>query len=392
VTDRSNWAVLASCFAIAVGYNAYLIAPASVLPVLSDVYAIDRSAAALSISAAYVGWVLAQLPGGVVMDRFDNRALLAVGVLVLVVAGVAGPFAADYRQFLLWRVGGGATAVFIFTGGVNIVSQSFLAERRGVATSLFVVSAPIGFGIAQYGGPILAERIDWTAAFLAYPLGSAVALPAFLFVATEPVRSDERLDRNALVGALTDPAVLLVSAASFCTYAHFVFLNAWMPTYAGDVLGLSLAAAGGAAALVPLSGIVGRPLGGWLSDRAGVSRRQVLSASLALALPLLALLAVADSVPAFVALLVITGIAVQLGMGVYYAYVSEVASADTAGTSLAVLATFSIAGGLVSPLVAGWSVDAWGWPSAFALVGCLTALGLAFSVLAGRPGRRSRPS
>lgn len=379
----SEWITLLACFGISVGYNAYLIAPASILPLVAETFDVGAATAGLSISAAYLGWIVAQLPGGVALDRFDARGMLVGSVLVLAAAGVGGHLATTYPGVLLWRAVGGATAVFIFTGGVSVVSTVFDGPRRGLATSLFVASAPVGFGIAQFASPIAAGRLGWETAILLYPLLSLAALPAFVRVVREPIRNERRTDRGALARAFRSRAVLLVSAASGCVFAFFVFLNAWMPTYGESVLGLSLAVAGAASALVPLSGAVTRPLGGWLSDRVG-ARWPVVLGSLLLAVPPLALLTRVGSPLSFGALLAAAGGTIQLGIGVAYAYVRELADAEAAGMSLSILTTVSISGSLAAPVAAGWLVEAGGWGYTFGAAGGVAALGAVLIGLAAR--------
>lgn len=50
-----------------------MLAPASIVPLLVEHFDISKAAAGLSISAAVVGSVAIQLPGGYLMDRYDNR-------------------------------------------------------------------------------------------------------------------------------------------------------------------------------------------------------------------------------------------------------------------------------------------------------------------------------
>ncbi|MGM0605126.1 MAG: MFS transporter [Halobacteriota archaeon] len=367
--ERRPWGLLAACFLASVGYNAYLIAPASLLPLLASEYGISSAAAGWAISATYLGWLCLQLPSGILLDRIDNRHLIALGSAVLLVAAIGGWIATSYWGFLAWRIVGGATAVFLFTGGVNVVSASFSAAERGFASAVFVASAPIGFAVAQFGSPQIAASAGLPIALLAYPIVSVLSVPGVYYARSDPIRAETSLSSHEYRRVLTDRPTVLVSAASGGTFAFFVFLNSWMPTYGTDVLATSLVGAGAAAALLPLSGVAGRPIGGWLSDRIGRRRKPIVLLSLLLSLPALAALTITRSYGTFAVLLVAAGFCIQLSVGVYFVYVRELAVEGAAGTSLAILMTFSIGGALVAPVGGGWLIDQFGWQTAFVAIG-----------------------
>lgn len=374
--DGRPWLALAGCFLVATGFNAYLLSPAPLIPLLVGEFAVDKPTAGLAISAAYVPWLLLQLPGGLLLDRHDNRRLVYAGAAVLGVGAAAGAVVDTYPAYLATRVVGGSTAVFLWTGGVNIVTRVFPADSRALGTSLFVASAPLGLTVAQYAGPLVAAAWGWRAVNLVYPLVTLAGLPVFALALREPVRNRSRLSLGDFARAVRDPAVLAVSVASLFAYALFLFLNSWMPTYATEVLGVELAAAGAATALVPLSGLLARPGGGWLSDRLGRRRRPVVLLSFALAMPAILGLAMAGTLPTFGLALFLAGLASQLGIGVVYVYADELAGAGSGGTSLAVLTALSVSGSLVAPVAGGWVVDAISWSAAFWFAGGLALAGL----------------
>ncbi|MFB6123319.1 MAG: MFS transporter [Haloferacaceae archaeon] len=374
---RHAWVVLVACTALSLGFNAYTIAPASVLPRMAADFGIGEATAGLSISAVYLSWAVMGIPAGLLLDRYDNRRLVYVGVGIYVVSSVAGAGLQWYPAFLLARVGGGASAVFLWTANANIVRQAFPASIRAFGTSLFTASAPAGFALGQYAGPLVAARYGWRAVFFAYPVVTLAGAGLFALVVRRPVRNESAVSLAQFGETLKRPRVLAVSGASFCAYSVFLFLNSWMPAYATGRLGVDLAAAGAATALVPLSGVVARPGGGWLSDRLGGRRKAVIVAGFVLSTPVLVALTRVTDATAFATLLLGAGFFAQLGIGVFYVYVSELADAGTAGTSLAVLTTLSVLGSLVTPALTGWLVATVSWTAAFAYAVVLGVVGVA---------------
>ena len=371
------WLALAGCFLVAAGFNAYVFAPASIMPPFVAAFGIDKPAAGLSISVIFLAWVLVQIPSGYLLDRYDNRVLVWAGVAVFLVAAVSGLVAPTYPTFLATRFVGGATAVFLWTANANIVAQSFPPARRAVGTSLFVTSAPAGVTLAQAAGPPLSAVVGWRGVVAAYAVVTVCGLPLFVRALDTPIRNESTLSLSGFATALGDRRVLAIAVSSFCAYSLFVFFNSWMPTYATEVIGVGAGTAGALAALLPAMGLAARPGGGWLSDRIGGRRRPVIVAAFLLVVPALVAAAMATSVVGFAAALLLAGVGSQLGTGVFYVYVEEVSPAESGGTSLAVLMTLSIAGSLLAPVTAGWLVEAVSWGAAFGFGGLLAVGGIA---------------
>ncbi|MFC6942186.1 MFS transporter [Salinirubellus sp. GCM10025818] len=379
--NRRPWIALLGCFCMGAGFNTYLIAPASIIPLFAESFGIDKTAAGLSISVFFLSWGIANLPGGLVMDRRDNRHLVLGGTVVFVAACVATALAPNYTVFLAARLVGGATGAFLWTANANVVSRVFPEERLALGTSLFVASGPVGQAIAQFLGPILANAAGWRTLFFVYPTLAIVGVPILYFAVRDPVRSDEAVSLAQFGRTFRNPTILAVSLASACSFALFLFFNSWMPTYATEELGISIAAAGSAAALVPFAGIVARPGGGWISDRIEARRRPVIVASFVLSLPLIVAISVATSPLAFAALMLLTGASIQLAIGVYYVYASELAEPGTRGTCLAMVTSMSTFGALVAPAVGGWLIGNVSWTAgyAFAVLVGLAGIGLALA-------------
>ncbi|WP_411964418.1 MFS transporter [Haloferax sp. YSMS24] len=381
-TGWRTWGTLGSLFLVSAGFIAYAIAPASVLPLFMDTFAVEKPAASASISAVFLTWALLQIPGGYLLDRFDNRYPVFLGTGVFVLASVTGLLTDSYTVFLLTRLLSGASAVFIVVGSVNILGRILPENRKPIGLGIFIASPPFGVAIAQFSGPLIAERYGWQAAILVYTLVAVFGLVVSVALLRQPVRADGRVTLSQFVAALQNRSILFVSTASFCTYAIWTFLNTWMPTYGTEVLGIELVAAGAATALVPLAGIVSRPGGGWLSEKLGGRLQPVILTSFLASILFLYLLSSAPSPTTFAILLGLTGGAVNLAVGLYLVYVNTLADSSTQGTSLSVLLTFSQIGNLVAPLVGGWLIANVSWTAGFGFAAGLAVLGVILIVLA----------
>lgn len=371
--DHRPYLLLAGCFVISTGINAYFIAPASVVPLLIEAHGIDKATAGLAVSVPILGSVLLQIPGGFLMDRYDNRSLSFGATAGFVLTTAVGIFVSTYPTWLATRFVAGVCSIFLFTMGAKVVAGVFPPASRGFATTVFTASAPMGVALGQFAGPRLATAVGLDRSFVVYAAISAVGYGLFFLSTPETIHSSSDVDTGAIRRILTDRGIVLMSVSAACTYALYFFLNAWMPTYGAEVLSLPLESAGAMAALVPIMGVLGRPGGGWLSDRLG-SRRPVVVGAIVAALPVFAVITLAPTLAAFALLLLLVGAVLQLAMGVYFVYVQELAEEGTAGTALAVFGTIGFSGSLASPIVGGWLIDTFSWIGSF---GAYVFVGLA---------------
>lgn len=365
-----------ACSLMSAGFFSYLISPASILPFLLSEFGISRTNAGLSISVVYLGWLVFQLPTGYLIDRVDVRSLMFGSVTLFVAAVLVGTVLTSYRSFLAIRFVAGISGGVLFTASAQIVGQAVQPRYQGTAVTAFTASGPVGFVLGQLGSPLVAARFGWETVFPAYAMITLLGYLVFRRTRREQSYEAESISLRGFTETLSNPAVLLVSLAALCTNSMYLFLNTWIPTFAAEVHALSLAGAGGIAALIPFMGIVARPGGGWLSDRLGTRRRPVIIASFLLSIPILAVLTQRVTQSVFALFLLSVGFSLQLAGGLYFIYIQEIVPSNVTGTSLAVATSFAISGALAAPIVGGWLINAISWYAAFVFNILLGVLGI----------------
>lgn len=375
-SDSSRpFVVLLGASLVMTGFGAYMMGPASVVPILIRTFGISSTVVGFVFSASYLGWLAFQLPSGFLQDRVDNRRLVQGAVGLLFLATALGTVTESFIGFLGTRVLGGLTGAVLFTGTVTIVGHVFPAERRGLATGTVLGSALGGMALGQVGSPYLAGVMAWSDAFVVYAAISVAGVIVLRFGSPRAVRSGGRVSLAEFLAALTDRSVLLLSIAAFSVNALFIFLNSWIPTYSTTVLSTPLYVAGAMGAVVSVAGSFGRPSGGWLSDAIG-SRRIVALGSLVVAVPLLLLIPTVSSWVVVAAILVLDGLALQVGFGVYYAFAQELVPKALTGSSMATLTAFMVLSGLITAPLGGWLKTNYSWTVTFAVFALVGVLGL----------------
>jgi len=344
------------------------------------------------VSVMFGTAVLASLPAGALLDRTDSRRAVAVAVGALFIAGAWGWIAAErseYSSLLASRVLGGIGYVVVWNAAIDIVSEAATDARRATVVGVFTASGPLGFALGQGAGPAIAAAVGWPAVFPAFNALALVGL--LLFWPTS--RGLGRVGRESppslreFGSVLRNRSVWLVGGLGFLGYALYLFVNSWAPSYLTEEIGLSLGVSGLLVAAFPAVGILSRVSSGFVSDRLfGGRRRPVVLVSFVVAAPLVASLALLDSVVSLVAVLLVAGFAIQLTLGLSFAYVGELVTSRVAATAVAFQTAVGLAGAFIAPIVGGAVIEASGYGVAFGLAGALAAVGVLLAWRAPEPG------
>lgn len=392
VDGRRRWWLLLGASLASVSLAAYEIVPASVTPLIRSSLGVDSSAAGLIVAVMFGTAVLASIPVGIVLDRTDSRVAMAVAVLALLVAGTWGWNAArhgNYRSLLASRAAGGVAYTVVWNGGIDVVSRSFSGSQRATAVGVFTASGPVGFALGQASGPLVASAFGWPVIFLAYTAVAVVGLAVFWPASRGSGHASGDPPSPAELGAvLTDRRVWTVGGLGFLGYALYLFANSWVPSHLTQNLGLSLAASGALTAVFPAVGVLSRISGGVLSDRLfGGRRRPVVLLSFLVATPIVAGFAVLESVVLVVVALLAAGFAIQLSIGLSFAYVRELVDPTAAATAVAFQTSVGLAGAFIAPIAGGVLIDRGGYVAAFVVAGALALVGVLLAWRAPEPNR-----
>jgi len=389
-TSQSTWGLVIGATLISTGLAAYEIVPASVTPLIRDSLNIGPTVAGLLVGIMFGAAVVASLPAGAVLDRTNSRNAMALAVLTLFVAGWWGWIAAqsgDYRSVIASRALGGVAYVVVWNAGIDMVSRGVNDAHRATAVGIFTASGPIGFALGQGIGPLIAEQFGWPMIFLSFPVLTLVGLIVFW-------PASQGLGRNQgdppslqeFSAVLRNQNVWLVGLLGFLGYTLYLFVNSWGSSYLTEELRLPLAVSGFLVALFPAVGVVSRISRGLLSDRGFGGRRQpIVLGSFGVAAPLLLVFTRFRSLPFLVALLLFTGFAVQLTLGLSFTYVREVVDTRVAATAVAFQTSIGLTGAFIAPIVGGVIVDLAGFDTAFLLAGGLAICGIVVAWRAPEP-------
>jgi predicted MFS family arabinose efflux permease len=374
---------VAGLWILVAAMNCFYIVPSGILSVVMAELSIGPTAASALVSVMFGTQVLVGVPAGLAVDRLNSRVGLAGATAVLLVAFVLSWQAAAAGAFWwLLAARGVATAAIaaIWTASVNVTGRLFPPDRRATAVGVVTGSPVAGFALGLVTGPVLAEWLGWSAVFVAYSVPALAGCGLFLAATRGADLHGGDLPTPALGDVrtlLSNRAVWTVATMSFLAYSVFAFVTTWVPTYLTESLGLTLASGGLLAATFPAIGVVARGASGVVSDRLfGQRRRPVALLAFIVTAPSLVVLFVSGSVPVVAGALVLAGLFVQLGQGLFFAQARELSAPNVAATAVGFTTSLGTLGGFVAPLAGGLLVERAGYGAAFTFAVCLAGLGV----------------
>jgi MFS family permease len=332
-------------------------------------------------SAFTFAYALFEVPSGWLADRFGARVMLARIVVwwsaMTAATGLAGGFASLVLLRFLFGVGEAG----VLPSMARAYGRWLPQRERGRAFGLTIMAAALGGAATQPLVVALLERLSWRQAF---PVFGAVGL--FWAAAWYAwFRDDPRRHRGvneaelAEIGCdpetphppvpwgvlVRDRGMLALCGMYFCAIYGWYFYLTWLPTYLLRARGFDLHAVGWLAALPLLAIAAGSLVGGALADRltrrfgprAGLRGPGLAGLPLA-ALAVLGGVATPDPRLSAYLLAAAAGLA-ALGVAPAWAVCLAVGGRH-AGVVSGAMNTFGNLGGMLSPLVVGWCLTAWG--------------------------------
>jgi len=369
-------------------------------PLLSKDLGIDTVTMGFVFSAFGWSYVLAQLPGGWLLDRFGSKKIYFWSIVLWSlftflqggVGFIAQATASAVVVLFSLRLLVGAAEAPSFPANGRIVAAWFPANERGTASAIFnsaqyfatVLFAPLmGWITHSYG---------WQAVF--YVMGAIGVVAAFFWLKIiyspkeHPGINRAELDYISQGGALVnmdqgarakaekprwDYVKQLLSSrmlmgvyiGQYCINTVTYFFLTWFPVYLVKERHMSILSAGFVAALPAICGFAGGVLGGLISDsllRGGKSltlaRKTPIVVGMLLSTSMIACNYV-DSSTFVVAIMALAFFGKGLG-ALGWAVVSDTSPKEISGLSGALFNTFGNIAAITTPIVIGYLVKGTG--------------------------------
>lgn len=415
VASRARWGILAMLF-IATTINYADRATISIAgPSIAKDLGLSPIEMGYIFSAFAWSYVLAQIPGGWLLDKFGSRLTYFSSIflwsLFTLLQGFVG-FVTGGAAFILLialRLCVGAAEAPAFPGNSRITSAWFPVHERGLAASIFnsaqyfatVAFAPLmGWMVHSYGWQSIFFFMGGLGILLAgvwlkiiyapkeHPHVNAAELHYIeeggaLVDLDRGQQQTHCVDTFLCIKELLSSRMLLgVYIGQYCINSITYFFLTWFPIYLVQERGMSILQAGFVASLPAIAGFIGGVSGGWLSDRL---TKQGYSLTFARKLPIVVGMLMSTAMIACnyvetdVLVIAIMSLA-YFGKGVGalgWAVVADTSPKEAGGLSGGLFNTFGNTAGIVTPIVIGYIVHSTGsFSGALAYVGAHAAVAI----------------
>lgn len=243
------------------------------IPELSESFAVG-SALLSSLSAAYFfAYAFAQIPVGLLVDRYGTRLLLSIACFSIAISSFAFGHTQSLATANYCRIIIGLGSAFAFVGCLKLAATWFPAHRFafivGLTNLLGVLGAIIG------GGPvaIAVEKIGWRSTmYCMAAIGLILSLILWKIIRDSKTKNkkyvSERLPITKNFGeVLKNKQTWLIALFASCLVAPIVtYSELWGVTYLTDIYGMSRSQAANIATITFIGIAIGGPSIGWLSD------------------------------------------------------------------------------------------------------------------------------
>jgi len=370
-------------------------------PAIAKGLAITPQVMGLIFSAFSWTYALAQLPGGLLLDKLGSRLTYALSLGLWSLATMVHGLMTSVVGLFSARLALGLAEAPCFPANSRILSTWFPQTERARANGVYSVGQYIGLGFMIPVLTWISVQFGWRALF--YLFGGAGVLFALVWYALyrEPHESrranQAELDHIAAGGGLGAQQakfsfswakvrallgrrqILGASIGQFCGNSTLVFFLTWFPSYLATERGMDWIKSGFAASLPYIAASVGVLLGGVISD--GIIRRTG-SATLGRKLPIIAgllltsTMVLANFVDSNAAVIAIMSVAF-FGQGMVnlgWTLISDVAPKQMIGLTGGVFNFCANLAGIVTPLVVGFVVGSTG--SFYGALAYIATLGL----------------
>ena len=329
------------------------------IPVVVPILHMKMSQAGAYMMAFYLGYVITQIPAGVLADRFGVRAILTCSLLFEGISTIGMGSIGTYDQGFILRVITGLGAGAVFGAAIRALVEWFHPKERGLAFGIMFASPSAGIVLSSVIVIPLNAALGWQNAFrISGAIAIVVAILVFLMVKTSAKTQNSPSMFAGFPIVFGSRDLILTSLAGFCLMWVELGTATWT-VMSIRKLGLSMTVAGAVMTAYGIGGILGPFLSGWLSDKIG-RRKYIMIFFLILLIPLTIWFGMQTTVGALTFWGFVFGFVSYCVNPHLTILVSEAVDAKFAalanGTSNVI---YQIAP-MVVPIVTGWSVDVTG--------------------------------
>jgi MFS family permease len=159
----------------------------------------------LMVSLRYVATGVAQVPAGILVDRYGAKLILIIGIALMVLGYAAFALVSAWWLLVACIVVGGLGDSVFHPADYAILNASVSDERIGRAYSIHTFSGHLGFAVAPAVIPVLAALWNWRVSLLVAALFGFIIM-VVLISQWSALKDDAIMGKAKPADAAADPA------------------------------------------------------------------------------------------------------------------------------------------------------------------------------------------
>ena len=397
-TTRHRWGLVILLLATATASYISRVNVSTAGPLIMREYGLTQVEMGRVFSAFLLGYVVFQVPAGLLADRFGAGRILSWASLCWFgMTMLAVWLAPGFSIFLILRLLLGITSSPTYPGSAKGVAQWIPPAFQARANGIVLASIGLGSALAPLIVSYVMVRHGWrTAMAVSVIPAGLVALtwflnrPALQYSASSEEGSATVVEPEAgeKRTGFSRSFLLLTISYALQGYVGYIFVS-WFYLYLVQERKFDLISGAWMSSLPWVLTIIAVPLGGWLTDRFAAGRpgqawgrRIVPMVGLGLSGILISVGAhTSDAVTAAVALAGATALVLSVE-GPFWSMMQRL-SGKHSGRAGGIMNTGSNLGGFISPMLTPWMASRIGWENALHIAAVLAVAGAALWIWIG---------
>lgn len=367
-------------------------------------FGLSQSQLGLINSVFFFTYTFAQIPSGMMGDKFGLKRMLIIGFLIFgVFTGLTG-VATSFAVFVLMRALVGIGQGTYYGPQYALSSSAIPVKHRGFGSAIINSGMAFGISLGLIGAGFIINTLglSWRYSFYIFAIPTIlIGLLVKVFIRENPPAEDAGSPPQATAEetpALTkgkglNRNITAIYVMVFCSLFGFFVIQTWLPYYLQNERGIAASQVGFVSSLVAWASIPGALIFSRMSDKL---RRRKLFIALLVVLALLSIMGCVyfESYTLMIVCLVIYGLTGKLALDpILVASVADNCSSGNRGTIFSVFNFVGMSSSILAPYIAGFLSDTTGsLTSAFYLSGGLLLVGLVTVLLLFRDNLQPKPT
>jgi DHA1 family multidrug resistance protein-like MFS transporter len=215
-----------------------------ILPLYAKSFNVSYTLVSLAISAYAFGRFIADVPVGMLADKWGRRPLMIAGTLLLTLTAFLNALARSFPEFLLYRLIQGVGSAMWMTSRTTLLADILKPEERGRVLSYFQAFMLLGSSAGPTIGGYIATYWGVKETFYFYGMTGVISLIITYIWIKEPKgiahnKKQAKFDMPTVRRLLSNPSFSTACLATFTVFFMRTGIRGTMiPLYAEGVLGL----------------------------------------------------------------------------------------------------------------------------------------------------------